>query len=68
MPANAPRVVDLHAPEVIVEMNRKMVRDAIAMLDTGDARGVLRAWPRAWRMLEQGSPANPAKPAGDKPN
>ncbi|MGH7295187.1 MAG: hypothetical protein ACRELB_09650, partial [Polyangiaceae bacterium] len=51
------RLVDLAAPEPIVEDSRRMVRDAIAELPAADAEAVLRAWPRAAKMLGGSGPA-----------
>lgn len=52
------RLVDLQAPDPIVENERALVRKAIAELDAGDAQAVLRAWPRAARLLERGAAAS----------
>ena len=68
--ARLERLVNLDAPEIIVECERKLVRDAIAKLDESDARAVLAAWPRAAGLRE---PRGAQVPAGkrdgtDKPN
>ncbi len=65
------RLADLDAPENIIDAERKLVRDAIAELDKGDADAVLAAWPAAVRYLEprEGRPASKNKGGGtDKPN
>jgi hypothetical protein len=45
-------LVDIGAPEPIIEDSRRIVRDAIAELAPADAEAVLRAWPRAAKMAE----------------
>jgi hypothetical protein len=53
--ARLERLVSLDAPETIVDMERKLVRDAIAELQPSDARAVLAAWPRGARLFEERS-------------
>jgi hypothetical protein len=50
--ARLDRLVALDAPEGIVASSRKLVHDAIAELEKGDAEAVLAAWPEAVKHLE----------------
>jgi hypothetical protein len=58
------RLVLLDAPEIILESERRLVREGIAELSPGDAHAVLGAWPNAKKWLEPGAPPRPE----EKPN
>ncbi|HEX8794519.1 MAG TPA: hypothetical protein VF765_26420 [Polyangiaceae bacterium] len=62
------RLVDLRAPEPIIDAARETSRKRIAKLEPGDVEVVLRAWPRAARLLAKGSGEARSKPDADKPN
>jgi hypothetical protein len=65
------RLVGLDAPEIIIDNERRMVRDAIAELPKSDADAVLAAWPTAVRHLEPPEVRREASKQGrgtDKPN
>jgi hypothetical protein len=69
--ARLERLVGLDAPEVIIDNERRMVRDAIAELPKSDADAVLAAWPTAVRHLEPPEVRREARKQGggaDKPN
>jgi hypothetical protein len=51
------RLAEVGAPEGILQDSADVVRGAIAQLDPRDAEAVLRAWPRAARMVAAGPPA-----------
>lgn len=61
-------VTDVKAPPSIIEQTRETVRKRMAKLEPSDAAAVLRAWPRAARLL--GKAEAPKVPARDdeKPN
>lgn len=61
------RLVDVQAPDPIVENERALVRKAIAELNADDAQAVLRAWPRAARLLDRGAAAS-SKHGPEKPS
>jgi hypothetical protein len=69
--ARLERLVGLDAPEIIIDNERRMVRDAIAELPKSDADAVLAAWPTAVRHLEPPEQRREARKQGrgtDKPN
>jgi hypothetical protein len=68
--ARLERLVGLDAPENIVDYERKLVRDAIAELEKGDADAVLTAWPAAVKHLEPRAARRAKKNGGgrDEPN
>jgi hypothetical protein len=45
------RLTDLNAPDCVIEDVRRTARDRMAKLSPGDADAVLRAWPRAAKLL-----------------
>jgi len=69
--ARLERLVGLDAPELIIDNERRMIRDAIAELSKSDADAVLAAWPTAVRHLEPPEVRREARKQGggaDKPN
>jgi hypothetical protein len=69
--ARLERLVGLDAPELIIDNERRMVRDAIAELEKSDADAVLAAWPGAVRHMEPPEVRREARKQGrgtDKPN
>ena len=69
--ARLERFVGLDAPEIIIENERRLVRNAIAELEKSDADAVLAAWPTAVRHLDPPEIRREARKQGrgtDKPN
>lgn len=61
-------LTDVKAPPSVIEQTREMVRQRMAKLEPGDAAAVLRAWPRAARLLEkEEAPEGPTRD-DEKPN
>jgi hypothetical protein len=61
------RLVEVDAPEIIIENEHRMIRDAIAELDSSDADAVLRAWPAQAKLLEDAG-AKPKTTRRNEPN
>lgn len=63
--ARLARFLELKAPEIIIEQERRLIRKAIAELSPGDALAVMRAWPHLSSHLDG---KRRKAPPVDKPN
>jgi hypothetical protein len=62
------RLTELDAPAIILEHEHKLAHSTMAKLDPSDAQAVLRAWPRAARLLERAAGEASPKRGSAKPN
>ncbi len=61
-------LTEVKAPPSIIEQTRETVRQRMTKLEPGDAAAVLRAWPRAARLLEEVETAKGPPRDDEKPN
>jgi hypothetical protein len=62
------RFVELRAPQPLIDQAMETARSRMAKLEPGDAEAVLRAWPRAARLLSRDWERAHPKPGRERPN